>query len=174
MLYERWRETVRDRRGRLALRDLATGRQWNFGELDNALEMRAESGQLAFPAGVGAEFILAVLEAWRRGQAVCPLEPGQSVPVFEGLPSGIAHIKTTSATTGSARYVLFTASQLMADAENIVQTMGLNPDCPNLGVISLAHSYGFSNLVLPLLLHGIPLVLAGSGLPEVVRRGAGA
>src|SRR5262249_26078651 len=37
-----------------------------------------------------------------------------------------------------------------------------------------AHSYGFSNLVLPLLLHGVPLILAGSGLPEVVRRGAAA
>ena len=41
---------------------------------------------------------------------------------------------------------------------------------PNLGVISLAHSYGFSNLVLPLLLHGIPLALADSALPETLRR----
>ena len=48
--------------------------------------------------------------------------------------------------------VAFTAAQLMADAENIVTTMGLRPDWPNLGVLSLAHSYGFSNLVLPLLL----------------------
>src|SRR5262249_51217796 len=62
--------------------------------------------------------------------------------------------------------------QLMADAANIVQTMGLRPDWPNLGVISLAHSYGFSNLVLPLLLHGIPLVLSGSALPESVKRAA--
>jgi acyl-coenzyme A synthetase/AMP-(fatty) acid ligase len=39
-------------------------------------------------------------------------------------------------------------------------------------VISLAHSYGFSNLVLPLLLHGIPLVLVNSPLPEAIRRAA--
>ncbi|HKS36450.1 MAG TPA: class I adenylate-forming enzyme family protein, partial [Verrucomicrobiae bacterium] len=32
------------------------------------------------------------------------------------------------------------------------------------------HSYGFSNLVLPLLLHGIPLILLNSPLPEAVRR----
>ena len=51
--------------------------------------------------------------------------------------------------------------------------MGLRPDWPNLGVISLAHSYGFSNLVLPLLLHGIPLILAPSPLPEAVRQAAG-
>src|SRR5450759_5595809 len=50
--------------------------------------------------------------------------------------------------------------------------MGLRPDWPNLGVISLAHSYGFSNLVLPLLLHGIPLILAGAPLPEAIRRAA--
>jgi long-chain acyl-CoA synthetase len=48
--------------------------------------------------------------------------------------------------------------------------MGLRRAWPNLGVISLAHSYGFSSLVLPLLLHGIPLLLASSPLPESIRR----
>ena len=84
----------------------------------------------------------------------------------------IVHLKPTSATTGGARFVAFTAEQLAADAENIVATMGLRPDWPNLGVISLAHSYGFSNLVLPLLLHGIPLILAPAPLPEIIRRAA--
>jgi acyl-coenzyme A synthetase/AMP-(fatty) acid ligase len=50
--------------------------------------------------------------------------------------------------------------------------MGLTPEWPNLAAISLGHSYGFSSLVLPLLLQGVPLVLCGSGLPEAVRRGA--
>jgi acyl-CoA synthetase (AMP-forming)/AMP-acid ligase II len=87
-------------------------------------------------------------------------------------PTEIVHLKMTSATTGAARLVAFTAEQLAADAENIVATMGLRPDWPNLGVISLAHSYGFSNLVTPLLLHGIPLILAPSPLPEAIRRAA--
>jgi len=68
--------------------------------------------------------------------------------------------------------IAFTASQLMADAESVVATMGLRPDWPNVGVISLAHSYGFSNLVLPLLLHGIPLILVPAPLPELVKRAA--
>jgi len=84
----------------------------------------------------------------------------------------VVHLKTTSATTGAPRLVAFTAEQLMADAQNIVDTMGLNRDWPNLAVISLAHSYGFSNLILPLLLHGIPLTLVGSALPEALRRTA--
>jgi long-chain acyl-CoA synthetase len=92
--------------------------------------------------------------------------------IANGLPGEIAHLKVTSGTTAAPRFVAFTASQLAADAENIVATMGLRPDWPNLGVISLAHSYGFSNLVLPLLLHGIPLVLAGAPLPEIVLRAA--
>jgi acyl-coenzyme A synthetase/AMP-(fatty) acid ligase len=75
----------------------------------------------------------------------------------------------TSATTGRARIIGFTASQLVADADNIVATMALRPDWPNLGVISLAHSYGFSSLVLPLLLRGIPLFVGCSTLPEAVR-----
>jgi acyl-coenzyme A synthetase/AMP-(fatty) acid ligase len=82
----------------------------------------------------------------------------------------VVHLKTTSATTGSARLIAFTAGQIAADARNIVETMRLRPDWPNLGVISLAHSYGFSSLVTPLLLHGIPLILAESALPEAVRR----
>jgi long-chain acyl-CoA synthetase len=47
--------------------------------------------------------------------------------------------------------------------------MQLRPDLPNVAAISLAHSYGFSNLVLPLLLHGIPLVIAASPLPDSLR-----
>ncbi len=87
-------------------------------------------------------------------------------------PKGCVHLKWTSATTGHARLIAFTAEQLAADAAQIVAAMGLRPDWPNLGVISLAHSYGFSNLVLPLLLHGIPLILAPSPLPEIIRRAA--
>jgi acyl-CoA synthetase (AMP-forming)/AMP-acid ligase II len=157
------------------LTDVALGQRWTFRELASAGDRAGpgDGGPVAFPRGVSAQFILEVLRAWRSGQVVCPLEPEQAPPILPGgLPAGIAHLKTTSATTASPRLVAFTAPQLIADARNIVTTMGLRPDWPNLGAISLAHSYGFSNLVLPLLLHGIPLVLAGAALPEAVRRAA--
>src|SRR6185503_12273048 len=38
--------------------------------------------------------------------------------------------------------------------------------------VSFAHSYGFSNLITPLLLHGVPLIIGGAALPEAVRRAA--
>jgi len=113
-----------------------------------------------------------LLTAWRENQLACPLETGQSPAEIPLPPGNCIHLKATSATGGMARFVAFTGAQLMADAENIVVAMGLRPDWPNLGVISLAHSYGFSNLVLPLLLHGIPLRLAPAPLPEIIRRAA--
>ena len=167
MLDERWRECVATRANERALHECASGRSWSFrqlaGEAD-AREVAAPEG-IHFPSGNGVEFILAVLRAWRSRSPICPLETGQSRPNVPQPDRSIVHLKTTSGTTGKPRCVAFTAAQLIADAEAIVETMGLTSEHPNLGVLSLAHSYGFSNLVLPLLLHGIPLILVPSPLP---------
>ena len=178
MLYERWRKIAAERRGQPALRDAASGRRWTFAELFAAGESwkgapasgPASVGGIIFPQGHSPEFILDLLAAWRENKIVCSLEPGQTPPPVPIPPVDCVHLKCTSATTGAARVIAFTDAQLAADVENIVATMELRPDWPNLGVISMAHSYGFSNLVLPLLLHGIPLILAPSPLPEIVRR----
>jgi len=175
MLYDLWRTIAAQQRGQLALHHLASGQRWTFGDLFTVGEaIRVGKSEFVFPQGHSAEFVLAVLAAWRTGKVVCPLERGQPPPVTsrDAPPPGIVHLKTTSATTGMARLLAFTAEQLAADAENIVATMGLRPGWPNLGAISLSHSYGFSNLVTPLLLHGIPLILAPSPLPEAIRRSA--
>ena len=173
MLYERWRQVLHDNRDELALLDATSGGRWTFGQLDAAAEAsKCAQGPVVFPAGISVEFVLTVLRAWRAGRIVCPLEPGQAQPSLAGFPPGCVHLKTTSATTGPARAIAFTGEQLAADADNIVGTMRLRRDWPNLAVISLAHSYGFSNLVTPLLLHGIPLIVCASALPEGVRRAA--
>jgi acyl-coenzyme A synthetase/AMP-(fatty) acid ligase len=173
MLYQRWRDVAAEKRNEVALRDLSSGQHWTFSQLRTAAESWPWiEGDLVCPHGGGAAFICSLLSAWRAGKIVCPLESGQSAPSIGLLPAGCVHLKWTSATTGPARLIAFTAEQLAADAAQIVLAMGLRPDWPNLGVISLAHSYGFSNLVLPLLLHGIPLILAPSPLPEMIRRAA--
>jgi long-chain acyl-CoA synthetase len=129
--------------------------------------------------------VLEVLRGWRWSAVVVPLEAGSVPPPPLDDPASLAvlkrrfpdcaHLKTTSATTGEPRMVVFTGEQLAADADQIVATMGLRPDWPNLGLISMAHSYGFSNLVLLILLEGIPLVLGASALPEAVSQaGTGA
>jgi long-chain acyl-CoA synthetase len=170
MLYECWRQIAREHRNETALHDLVRGERWTFAQLAAEGEKSGPAGPVAFPNGDG--FIITLLKAWRAGIPACPLDADQAPPRLGQVPAGCVHLKTTSASSGEARMIAFTGEQLAADAENIVATMGLRREWPNLGVISLAHSYGFSNLVLPLLLHGIPLILADSPLPETVRQAA--
>jgi long-chain acyl-CoA synthetase len=169
MLYERWQKVVEDKRNEVALRDLASGHSWTFSQLNQESETPLLGNPaMVFPQGNSPEFIITVLRAWRMGVVVCPLEIQQQPPVISLPPASCRHLKITPAGTVK-RLVAFTEEQLAADAENIVLTMGLRPDWPNLGVISLAYSYGFSNLVLPLLLQGVPLFLAPSPLPVALR-----
>jgi len=173
MLYEHWQKVVQSRRNEVALRDLASGRCWTFAQLNRESETPLpDNPPMVFPQGHSPEFIFTALRAWRRGAVTCPLEAHHRPLAVPPPPAPCCHLKTTPATTGVPRAVAFTAEQLMADAENIVTTMGLRPDWPNLGVISMAYSYGFSNLVLPLLLQGIPLFLAPAPLPEILRGAA--
>ncbi len=170
MLYERWRARVLECPNDLALWELSSGRKWTFQELGAASAERETRHWVSFPTGNSPEMILSVLRAWRHGQLVCPLESGQTPPEFPLPTSDMVHLKISSATSGPAKLIAFTAGQLAADAENIVTTMGLTREVPNVAFISLAHSYGFSNLITPLLLHGVPLVLGGMPLPESLRR----
>jgi long-chain acyl-CoA synthetase len=174
MLYECWRAIAARYRSEIALRELASGRSWTFDQLASEVERSsAPATEVVFPQGLSADFVLGVIQGWRHGKVVCPLEAEQELPGnLTLLPPTAVHLKTTSASGGMPRLVVFTGPQLAADAANIVRTMGLRPDWPNLGAISLAHSYGFSNLVLPLLLHGVPLWICGAPLPELIRRAA--
>src|SRR6516162_4426781 len=110
MLYDRWRQIANGNRKQPAIEEVASGRRMTFGQLAAAAETSlACGGDWAFPQGTTVDFVLAVLRAWQSGQVVCPLEPGQAEPAFDGsLPSGAVHLKTTSATTATSRYVAFT------------------------------------------------------------------
>jgi long-chain acyl-CoA synthetase len=144
MLYDCWRRVANEFAGAAALTDVASGRAWSFRQLAAAAEEEAPAETIVFPQTNCADFVLQVLRGWRCQRVVCPLEPGQARPVLGHLPpTPIVHLKTTSATGGQPRLVAFTGEQLAADAQNIVKTMGLRPEWPNLAAISLAHSYGF-------------------------------
>ncbi|HEX4349747.1 MAG TPA: fatty acid--CoA ligase family protein, partial [Verrucomicrobiae bacterium] len=173
MLYERWQKVVQERQNEIALRDLASGRCWTFSQLNAESEIPLPGKPaMIHPQGNSPEFIFAVLRAWRDDIVVCPLDAHHQPLALSAMTPPKApccHLKITPASRAQPRAVAFTEVQLAADVENIVATMGLRPDWPNLGVISLAYSYGFSSLVLPLLLHGIPLFLVPSPLPVALR-----
>jgi len=56
-----------------------------------------------------------------------------------------ALLKFTSGTTGVPRAVRFRSEQLLADCQNICETMGIADRDLNFGVVPISHSYGFSN-----------------------------
>ena len=150
----------------MALVDAASGQSWTFGDLRSRAAAMASSREVVREArGRGIGFIVDTLVAWRDEAVLCPCEDRFERPALPPPPAGAGHVKFTSGSTGTPRAVWLNSAQLQADVDQIVTTMGLRSDWPNLGVISLAHSYGFSNLVLPLLLHGIPLVLVKDALP---------
>lgn len=107
-----------------------------------------------------------------RADGVLHLNPDAAPPEkVECLLDGTALLKLTSGTTGAPRAIRFTAAQLAADCHQICTTMGITPRDVNYGAIPFAHSYGFSNLVTPLLLAGVPLVATEDRLPRAIAEG---
>jgi acyl-CoA synthetase (AMP-forming)/AMP-acid ligase II len=139
-----------------------------------------------------------LLACWRRGLAALPLERSissgereaalqvcQAAALIVDDAGSIAltrrpHVrvewggcvpvllKLTSGTTAAPRAIRFRSGQLIADCEQICDTMGITAADLNFGVIPVSHSYGFSNLLTPLLVRGVPLVLCRDRMPRAV------
>jgi acyl-CoA synthetase (AMP-forming)/AMP-acid ligase II len=77
-------------------------------------------------------------------------------------------LKLTSGTTAAPRAIRFRSEQLLADCIQICDTMGIGPNDRNFGVIPFSHSYGFSNLVTPMLVRGVPFVLSRDRMPQAM------
>lgn len=87
------------------------------------------------------------------------------------LSGGTDFLKLTSGTSSAPRAVRFTAAQLLADCENVCDTMGITSADLNYGVIPWSHSYGFSNLITPLLCRGVSVVATEDRLPRAILNG---
>jgi long-chain acyl-CoA synthetase len=87
------------------------------------------------------------------------------------LPESAQFLKLTSGTTSAPRAIAFTADQLVADCDNICGSMGIGADDLNFGVIPFSHSYGFSNLITPLLCRGVRLVVSEDRMPRAMLDG---
>jgi acyl-CoA synthetase (AMP-forming)/AMP-acid ligase II len=77
-------------------------------------------------------------------------------------------LKLTSGTTAARRAVRFRSEQLLADCEQICETMGISDVDLNFGAIPISHSYGFSNLLTPLIARGVPMVLSRDPMPRAM------
>jgi long-chain acyl-CoA synthetase len=85
---------------------------------------------------------------------------------WNGNPPAL--LKLTSGTTAAPRAIRFRSHQLLADCNQICETMDISDGDLNFGVIPVSHSYGFSNLLTPLMAHGVPMAVSRDRTPRAV------
>lgn len=169
MLYLRWLDTSRRFACRPAIFD--GGNVVTFAELAAAVESTPRAMEPVIARTGSQAFFIQVLRAWRDGQAVIPVEKDAPEPILPRRPLADTRlVKHTPGAAGIPRGIFLTSDQIAADAERLVAAMSMLPEVPNLAVISLAHSYGFSNVVLPLLLHGVPVHIVPVPFPRVIEQ----
>ena len=137
-----------------------------------------------------------LLASWDKHLVLVPVEPGLPAGQLESIlrltqAQGIVRshgidrftvpairwdeprpdlLKITSGTTGMPRAVRTRQSHLLADCQNICRTKGILPQDINFGVIPFSHSYGFSNLLTPLIYQGTALVCSDDRMPRAIYR----
>jgi len=125
-----------------------------------------------------AEFVALFLAVWKeRGIAVLIDRDASEVEVARirshfgsrpALPPEARVIKLTSGSTGKPKGIVTSEENLLADCASICATMDIHADDINFGAIPLSHSYGFSNLVTPLITQGTALVISNDYLPQTI------
>ena len=139
--------------------------------------LRKQLVVLPLDQSIGEQQRDAALEICRASALVSPV-PGENSPQIirlrtadttadwgENVPS---LLKLTSGTTAAPRAIRFRSHQLLADCNQICDTMDISDDDLNFGVIPVSHSYGFSNLLTPLMARGVPIVVSRDRTPRAV------
>ena len=175
-----------------------TGIETEAREMEAAFGRLRAGAAVGLQFGNDARFPALLLALWRCGLVPVPLDRslakdtiaavlgmcGAAAIVRPNLREGIAveccqdargidadFLKLTSGTSGTPRVIRFRAAQLLADCDAVCDTMGIGADDVNFGVIPWSHSYGFSNLVTPLLCRGVPVVASEERLPRALLDG---
>jgi acyl-CoA synthetase (AMP-forming)/AMP-acid ligase II len=184
-MFERFLALTAAQPGAAALIEGDSGRVITRAELlDRAREIGrqyAEGETITVRLPNSVDFVATFIAAMQRNlvailidRAASPSEVARIVGHFglptrpTALPPGARLIKLTSGSTGMPKGVVATDANLLADAANICSTMDIRPEDVNFGAIPMSHSYGFSNLVTPLLMQGTAVVISNDYLPQSV------
>jgi len=163
-------------------------------EFERKIDMFEANSVLAIQIGNHPDWPAILLACFRRGVVVLPLEQSisereryvalkicrasgligdgvrkignRALPEWGTNPPSL--LKLTSGTTAAPRVIRFRSEQLVADCDQISETMGICDVDLNFGVIPISHSYGFSNLLTPLIARGVPLVVSQDRTPRAV------
>ncbi len=167
-------------------------------ENDVAVHRLQPAAAVGLQFGNDARFPALLLALWRRGLVPMPLDRllgreavatalavcGAGAFIRPDYGYGIAverrsggreadadFLKLTSGTSEAPRAIRFRAGQLLADCGAVCDTMGFGEEDLNFGVIPWSHSYGFSNLLTPLLCRGVPVVATDERIPRALLEG---
>ena len=170
MILERWNEVVAKNGNGIALWHPDCPAGMGFREIDRLSREVDVSGEMVRAVGSGPGFFPSLLAAWRAGKPAMLLENGSSVvrPIRCEIPPGTALVKQTCGASGIERSLFFSEAQVLAEGLRNIEGLGLHPGRRGVAAISLAHSYGFGCLALPLLLGGIPVDAVGGPLPMML------
>ena len=178
-----WEKTLARKEDAPAIFDPNGGVSRTFREIDNradSLETEIDTtGNQVHPIDIGnhPDWPSILLACLRLRRIALPLEKSITaaqhaaalkICTGEWGECPPALLKLTSGTTAAPRAIRFRSEQLLADCNQICETMGLTERDLNFAVIPLSHSYGFSNLVTPLLVRGIPMALSRDRMPRAV------
>ncbi len=170
MLVDRWNEVVAGSADGIALRHPECPGGLTFRQIDRMSRDVDTSGETIGAVGTSVVFFPSLLAAWRAGKPALLLENATSVarPVLCDIPEGTAIIKQTCGATGIERSLFFSDEGVHAEGMRNINGLGLHDGRRGLAAISLAHSYGFGCLALPLLLGGVPLEAVAGPLPMMM------
>jgi acyl-CoA synthetase (AMP-forming)/AMP-acid ligase II len=152
-----------------------TTRAQLLGRAQEIARRHGEGDLLPVQLPNSADFVATFLAALQRKFVMMLIDRDERDPAriaahFRGatLPAEARLIKLTSGSTGAPKGIVASEANLEADCRNICATMEIRPDDINLGAIPMSHSYGFSNLVTPLLMQGTAVVISNDYLPQSI------
>jgi long-chain acyl-CoA synthetase len=164
-------------------------------ELERNLDNVKAGSVLAVQIGNHEDWPAILIACLRRGVVVLPLEQSitehrrdvtlkicrasaiiENPEVVRKIDNEAPHwsaktpslLKLTSGTTAEPRAIRFRSEQLLADCNQICETKEISEADLNFGVIPVSHSYGFSNLLTPLIARGVPMVMSRDRTPRAV------
>jgi Acyl-CoA synthetases (AMP-forming)/AMP-acid ligases II len=102
----------------------------------------------------------------QQADAAFSIAAGSGITDWGDKPPAL--FKLTSGTTAAPRLIRFRSEQLLADCHQICDTMEISDVDLNFGVIPISHSYGFNNILTPLIVRGVPMVISRDRTPRAV------
>ncbi len=188
VLIAAWEETLASKRDAPAIFDTRGAVSFTFREIDEQARLFEQKWHAIDPGRVNAiqignhpDWPAMLIASLRKRLPVLPMDKSVSAQErdnttalcnkgakadWAGRPP--TFFKLTSGTTAEPRLIRFRSEQLLADCDNICETMGITDADRNFAVIPLSHSYGFSNLITPLIARGVPMVLSSDPMPRAI------